>query len=278
MLRLMAGVHGDGAGAALLPRPRRGTSWRPAFLVVVALLFATGVTTTVLGCLATAPQARPMPGGWMPSAAAMAMCGQDVGGSLFAFTAMWLAMTVAMMLPALAPALWRYAMLLDRARVRHVGRGVALAGAGYFTVWAVAGVVLHALGGFAGGSLLQRPAWSRAVPALCGAAVMLAGVLQFSAWKRHHLACCRAAFTGDVLERASFAFRDGARLGLHCNAACANLTIASLALGMMDLRVMALAAAAVTAERVAPRVADVTAVIGIALVGAGACFVGRAVA
>lgn len=255
-----------------------GRADRVAFVVVGVLLFAAGAVATVLGCASMAMHAQPMPGGWMQSMAAMAMCGQGASGALFAFVPMWLAMTAAMMSPVLAPALWRYRSALERAGLAaHANRRAVMVALGYFAVWSALGVVVFAFAAIAGEMLLQHPAWSRAVPALAGAIVVLAGALQFGAWKRHRLACWHAALRGDDAHGASGAWRHGLRLGLHCNAACANLTAVLLVLGAMDLRAMALVTAAITAERLAPRAADVArGVVGIALVGAGACMLGRA--
>ncbi|WP_431819767.1 DUF2182 domain-containing protein [Burkholderia sp. F1] len=52
------------------------------------------------------------------------------------------------------------------------------------------------------------------------------------------------------------AWRDGLRAGCRRGACCANLLAIALAAGIMDLRVMAAVAAAMTAERLAPRGAD----------------------
>ena len=40
---------------------------------------------------------------------------------------------------------------------------------------------------------MQGPTLARAVPTAVGAVVLIAGALQFTAWKAHHLACCREA-------------------------------------------------------------------------------------
>jgi predicted metal-binding membrane protein len=101
--------------------------------------------------------------------------------------------------------------------------------------------------------------------------VLLAGVAQFSGWKQRHLAWCTAAFTpDDCVVRVLDAWRSGVRLGLHCNAACANLTAVLLVFGLMDLRAMLLVTAAITAERLAPCAAQARKGVGIALVGVGA--------
>ncbi len=57
------------------------------------------------------------------------------------------------------------------------------------------------------------------------------------------------------------------QLGVHCCVSCAGLTAIVLVAGVMDWRVMVVATAAITAERLAPhgeRVARVTGVMAIA--------------
>ncbi|HEU4665592.1 MAG TPA: DUF2182 domain-containing protein [Dokdonella sp.] len=278
MLRLNPAALGACATRAAHPAPP-GRADRIVFVVVAALLFAASAIATLGGCASMAAHAQPMPGGWMLSMAAMAMCGDGAPGALFAFVPMWTAMMVAMMSPALAPALWRYRAALERAgAAAHANRRAAAVALGYFAVWSALGFVVLALAAVAGDALLQRPAWSRAVPAIAGTVVMSAGAWQFGAWKRHRLACWRAALRGGDADGASAAWQRGVRLGLHCNAACANLTAVLLALGAMDLRVMALATAAITAERLAPRAARIAEGIGIVLVGAGAFMIGQAAA
>ena len=66
---------------------------------------------------------------------------------------------------------------------------------------------------------MRQPALARGVPTAVGVVVLIAGALQFTAWKTHHLACCREApGRGRPLPpEASAAWRYGLRLGLHCS-------------------------------------------------------------
>src|SRR5437870_6453718 len=103
----------------------------------------------------------PMPGQtWLPAAAS--------------FLGMWIVMMVAMMLPSLVPTLWRY-------RQAGLGQLTTLVGVGYFAVWTVFGMVAYLVG-------LALP---RTATIAVGAIVLLAGSLQFTAWKDSHFACCR---------------------------------------------------------------------------------------
>ena len=75
---------------------------------------------------------------------------------------------------------------------------------------------------------------------------------------------------------AGAAWRHGLRLGLHCVACCAGLTAILLVIGVMDLRAMAVVAAAITAERLAPAGERVAQAIGVVAVGAGLLLTARA--
>jgi predicted metal-binding membrane protein len=108
--------------------------------------------------------------------------------------------------------------------------------------------------------------------------VLIAGALQFTAWKAHHLACCREApRRGRTLRAdAGTAWRHGLRLGVHCSYGCAGLTAILLVIGVMDLGAMAVVTAAITVERVAPAGERVARAIGAVAVGAGFFLIARA--
>ena len=101
---------------------------------------------------------------------------------------------------------------------------------------------------------MQQPALARAVPIAVGVIVLIAGAFQFSEWKARHLACCRESpGRGRTLPAdARTAWRHGLRLGLHCSCCCVGLMAILLVIGVMDLRAMAVVAAAIAVERLAP--------------------------
>src|SRR5439155_910586 len=70
--------------------------------------------------------------------------------------------------------------------------------------------------------------------------------------------------------------RHGLRLGLHCSHCCAALMVILLVIGVMDLRAMAVVAAAITLERLAPAGERVAGAIGAVVVGAGLTLIARA--
>ncbi len=191
----------------------------------------------------------------------MSMSGQTWLGAAASFLGMWVVMMVAMMLPSLVPTLWRY---------RQAGLGwlTALVGVGYFVVWTVFGMAAFPLG----------VALARAVPIAVGVVVLMAGFLQLSAWKAHHLACCREAGRGPVSADAGTAWRHGLRLGLHCAKCNVGLMAILLGLGVMDLRAMAVVGAAITVERLAPTGERVARATGAIVVMAGLFLIVRAAA
>jgi predicted metal-binding membrane protein len=252
---------------------------RQAFFGVSALLFAASAALTIVWCGSmSATGEMPMPGGWTMSMAWMRMPGQTWAGAAASFLGMWVVMMVAMMLPSLVPMLWRYRQAVGRTSEARLGRLTVLVGVGYFFVWTVFGMAAFPLGVALAAVEMQLPALARAVPIAVGMVVLIAGALQFTAWKAHQLACCREApGCGRSLPAdAGTAWRQGLRLGLHCGHCCFGLTAVLLGLGVMDLRAMAVVAAAITVERLAPAGERVARAIGAVAVGAGLFLIARA--
>ncbi len=212
-----------------------------------------------------------MPGGWTMSMAWMRMPGQTWLQMSASFLGMWAAMMAAMMLPSLTPMLWRYRQAVAGTGVIRLVRLTVLVGMGYFCVWIAFGVAAFALGVALAAVEMQAPGLARGIPLGAGVAVLIAGALQFTAWKARHLACCRAvALSAGILQAdAGTAWRHGLRLGVHCCNCCAGLTSVLLVVGVMNLRAMAIVTAAITFERLAPAGARVARAIGVVLVGAG---------
>ena len=112
-------------------------------------------------------------------------------GAAAAFVAMWIAMMVPMMLPAVGPVLWRDRDRMAMAGVRHPGVLSAIAGVGYFLVWAIVGAAAFPVGAISATALMHEPALARAAPLMVGVTVTMAGAIQLTSWKAHHLAQCR---------------------------------------------------------------------------------------
>jgi predicted metal-binding membrane protein len=251
------------------------------FFGVSALLFAASAAVTIVwGASMSAAGGMPMPGGWTMSMAWMRMHGQTWLGAAASFLGMWIVMMVAMMMPSLVPMLWRYRQAVGRTGDRPLGPLTALVGAGYFFAWTVFGMIAFPLGVALAAVEMQQPALGRVVPIAVGLIVVMAGALQFTKWKAHHLACCRYLPGRGVTlpAEAGTAWRHGLRLGLHCIQCCAGLITMLLAIGVMDLRAMAVVAAAITIERLAPAGERVARAIGAVFVAAGLFLIVQATA
>jgi predicted metal-binding membrane protein len=242
------------------------------FHVVAALVFlASAAATVTWGASMTAMGGMAMPGGWTMSMAWMRVPGQSWTGAATSFLGMWVVMMPAMMLPALVPMLRRYRRALGVIAGGDLGRLTVVAGLGYFAVWTALGLALFPPGAALAELAMRQPALARAVPKATGVVVLLAGALQFTSWKARHLASCVEPPGRDSQVRAdtSAAWRHGLCLGLHCSQACAGLTAVLLVVGVMDVRAMALVAAAITAERVAADRVGTAHAIGAVVVIAG---------
>jgi predicted metal-binding membrane protein len=252
---------------------------RLAFLGAAALLFATSTALTIVWCASMAAMGEmPMPGGWTMSMTWMRMPGKTWPEAAASFLGLWAVMMMAMMLPSLVPMLWRYRQAVGRAGEPRLGLLTALVGVGYFVVWTVLGMAVFPLGVALAVVEMQQPGLACSVPIAVGVVVLIAGMLQLTAWKARQLAGCRETpGRGRVLPAdAGTAWRHGLRLGLHCSRSCAGLMAILLVIGVMDLRAMAIVAAAITVERLSPAGERVARGIGAAGVGAGLLLIARA--
>lgn len=194
-----------------------------------------------------------MPGGWAMSMAWMPMGAGWLDAALM-FLAMWLAMMVAMMLPSAWPMLLLYRRTLvfrgDNAVLGQLG----LAAAGYFLVWLGFGALAYAVGLGLSRAAMASAALSRTVPLLTAAALIVAGLWQVSAWKSACLVHCRNPVTelSRHLGRRLAALRLGLHHGAWCAGCCWGLMLVQLALGVMNLWLMAVLASWIALEKLAP--------------------------
>ena len=237
-----------------------------AFIAVSALAFVASAAVTVAWSASmTSMPGMTMPGGWTMSMAWMRMPGQSWPDLAGMFIGMWTVMMVAMMLPSLVPMLSRY-----RQRVgAHVGF-TAMAAAGYLSAWTMLGVIAFPLGVACAELAMRVPAIARLVPIVSGCVVAMAGALQLSPWKRRQLQRCRRASMRGATATATDAFGDGLRMGVDCIRCCAGTTPILFVLGVMDVAVMALLTAAISAERLLPGGERVARGIGVLMLAAGA--------
>ena len=268
----LAGNPGHGISRLADARIASDRAAGQAFLGVAAALFAASAAVTIARCtFLSAIGEMPICGGWTMSIAWVRMPGQTWAEAAASFLGMWIAMMVTMMLPSLVPTLWRYRESVGATGEMRRGLLTALVGVGYFLVWSGLGTAVFPLGVALTVVEMQQPELARSLPIMAGVVILIAGALQFTAWKAHHLACCRKASAPchPLPATARSAFRHGLRHGLHCCYSCAGLTGILLAVGVMDLRAMAVVTLAITAERLAPSGERVARAIGTVAVGVG---------
>jgi predicted metal-binding membrane protein len=195
-----------------------------------------------------------------------------MGLPLLPFLGLWVLMMVAMMLPSVAPVavLWTRAISGVSTGLRRVTR-MSMFLSGYLLAWAACGAVAFAA--LAGsGQLLTASA--TAAKWLGVAIFAVAGIYQFTPWKDWCLNRCRSPI-GALMYYIGFKgpSRD-VRVGLHhgatCVGCCWGLMILLIAVGVMNVAVMAGLAVVIFAEKLWRYGKPFGQAVGIVLVAAGA--------
>ena len=186
-------------------------------------------------------------GGWIASAVAMnGMMAMEGPGSIPSFLWLWIAMSAAMMLPALVPA---------ASLASGVGRSAAAFVGGYAAVWAATGMLAYE----AADALAVREHLAR-----CRRHRSRRRLPADAAQGRVPAPLQGAARVADPPGR----FPGGLEHGLVCLGCCWALMLALLALGTASLFWMAAVAAAIFVEKVTSIGARASAPVALALVGA----------
>jgi len=163
------------------------------------------------------------------------------------FLTMWLTMMVAMMFPTIAPM-----VLAHRMVVRHRGEGwlpTAVFVLGYLVVWTAIGLLPMML--FLGfRNIATAPSW---LPLLSGLVLTVAGLYQFTPWKRRCLRACQTPLgfivTHDFGGGSQSAFTAGIAHGAYCLGCCWGLMAVLVVVGLMNLVWMAAIALVFLAEK-----------------------------
>jgi predicted metal-binding membrane protein len=247
--------------AALLSRPR----W-------IALACMIGLTASGWAyLLLAANQGSSGPAGFIDVICrAVPVAGASVAETVAIVAAMWVAMTLAMMLPTAGPMILTYAEIAETATrkgERIVSPHVLIAG--YLAVWFgfAAAATLAQLGA------MSVAAWPGAAKAAMPAAALLflvAGLYQFSALKQACLHACQRPFSFFFLnwtDRPLGVFRLGLRQGVYCLGCCWAMMLLMLAAGAMNAVWMALLGLVMLIEKMTAS-AHVRRAVGIAFVAA----------
>ena len=175
-----------------------------------------------------------------------------MGLSLAAFLALWVVMMMAMMFPSVAPMVVMWIRSVS-ARPTRSARVTGVAGflCGYLVAWAAFGLLVYVV-------LIAADRLVDASPLTVkwtGAAIfLLAGIYQLTPLKQTCLRHCRSPI-GSLFHYASFKgpardLRVGMHHGFYCVGCCWGLMIVLVAVGAMNIAVMAALAAVILIEKV----------------------------
>jgi len=195
--------------------------------------------------------------------------------------AMWIAMTLAMMLPTAAGMIVTYAQIADTAarKGEPVVSPLVLT-AGYVGVWLGFAVAATALQAALTRLALLDSAMASASPLFSGAVFIGAGAYQFTALKHACVTRCQRPFPFFFANWSSEPrgiFRLGLRQGLYCLGCCWATMLAMFAVGTMNVVWMVAFALVMTLEKMTVTTRFSHAV-GVAFVAIGVAFIAVAVA
>ena len=193
-----------------------------------------------------------------------------MGLTLVAFLALWLVMMAAMMLPSVAPmvVVWVRSVSARETAWQRVN-GVTQFLTGYLVAWAGFGALAYVALLGAGRLVDDSPTAARWVGATIFA---LAGIYQLSPLKQMCLRHCRSPI-GSLFHYASFRgpardLRVGMHQGAYCVGCCWGLMIVLVAVGAMNIAVMAALAVVILIEKVWKHGRRFAVVVGVALLAA----------
>jgi predicted metal-binding membrane protein len=174
-----------------------------------------------------------------------------MGLALLPFLGLWVVMMAAMMLPSVAPVavLWTRSITGVSAGPGRLLRMTAFL-TGYLLAWAVVGTAAFAALAGTGRLLTGSPTAANCL----GAGIFVAaGVYQLTSWKDWCLRRCRSPI-GALMYYLGFKGRSrDLRVGLHhgatCVGCCWGLMIVLIAVGVMNVAVMAALAVVIFAEK-----------------------------
>lgn len=211
---------------------------------------------------------------WISAGASLAsvlsvLCSPATGASLPQLLAMWLAMTLAMMIPTAAPMISTYLDIAEAAKAKHMAIPTpVLLASGFGAVW-MAFALAAALaqwamikGGYAG---VVQGRWA-------GVVLMGAGAYQFTSLKQACLSKCRMPmpyFLAHWTDRPLGVFRMGLDQGMNCFGCCWALMLLSFVAGLMNIAWMGFIGAMMVLEKTMPQPKALSYGLGLGLIGAG---------
>lgn len=189
------------------------------------------------------------------------------------FLAVWVAMMIATMFPAVAPMVLMFARI--GANKRTSGRAYVatwLFVSGYLLVWTALGVVAYVLALGAEAVAAHVEVVSDNAARIGGALIIGAGAYQFSRLKDRCLTQCRSPLAFVMQhwrDGRAGAVRMGVHHGWHCAGCCWALMAVLFPLGMMNIAALAAVTALVFAEKVLPNPGRLAHAAGVVLIAFG---------
>lgn len=190
-----------------------------------------------------------------------------------AYVVAWGVMMAAMMLPSAMPMILLYGILRQKqSKLGQKGLSPVVFALVYLVVWLVTGVPIYLVNVSVG--LLERAyaAFATAAPYLLGTSFVLAGLFQFSDFKKKCLKVCQTPFQF-LMGHWYTGYKGSLRLSfehaLYCVGCCWALMGIMALLGSMSLRWLLLITVAVFIEKIMPRGQWYANSIGVVLIVLG---------
>lgn len=188
---------------------------------------------------------------------------------LVVFTAGWVIMTVAMMLPGSLPLVNLFAVVVA-GRADRVSLTLHLL-LGYMAVWAAFGVAAFVGDAFLHAAVARHPAFAALAQWIGVSVTLAAGVYQVTPMKEMCLEKCRSPYSFVVAYwqgkwPSRDALRLGVRHGLYCIGCCWMLMLVMFAIGGVNLGWMLGLGAVMLVERTSRWGRRLTAPVGLALI------------
>lgn len=194
-------------------------------------------------------------------------------GGIALVLAMWMAMTLAMMVPTASPMIATYADISITARDKAIKVvPVPVLIAGYLAAWLLFCFATTAAQWALLELDLMSPELTLASPRLAGAIMIAAGIYQFTPLKMACLNKCRTPlpfFMSNWTDSTTGVFRLGFRQGLFCLSCCWALMLVMFAVGLMNVIWMAALGVVMALEKTLRNPVLIVRGTGAALIAAG---------
>jgi predicted metal-binding membrane protein len=211
---------------------------------------------------------------WMSAGASLAglisaLCSPSGNTSFSALAGIWLAMTLAMMIPSALPMISTYLDIAEAAKAKHMAIVSPLVlTAGYGAVW----IAFALAAAFAQWSLLASGHSGFVEGRFAGLLLVGAGAYQFTSLKHACLSKCRMPmpyFLAHWTDRMTGVFRMGVEQGITCFGCCWALMSLSFVAGLMNIAWMGAIGALMVLEKSLPQPKALSYGLGLGLIGAG---------